>query len=141
MRVLGPPQPVKGSDDKYHLVYELVLTNSSPGTATVEWVKTIDEKSGEVVGTLAGADVSARMMRLGDISGVPPDNSEKIESGQVALLFMDVTFDDPRDVPREVEHRLRASFDIPPRSEATSSPSSQQIPPLAPRSYERSRSS
>jgi hypothetical protein len=38
MRVLDPPQPVKGSDDKYHLVYELVLTNSSPGTATVEWV-------------------------------------------------------------------------------------------------------
>jgi hypothetical protein len=114
MRVLDPPQPVKGTDGKYHLVYELVLTNSSPGTATVEWVKTIDEKSGEVVGTLAGADVSARMMRLGDISGVPPDDSEKIESGQVALLFLDVTFDDPRDVPREVEHRLRTSFDIPP---------------------------
>jgi len=38
MRVLDPPQPVKGSDDKYHLVYELVLTSSSPGTATVEWV-------------------------------------------------------------------------------------------------------
>jgi hypothetical protein len=35
MRVLDPPQPVKGSDGKYHVVYELVLTNSSPGTATV----------------------------------------------------------------------------------------------------------
>src|SRR5215210_5434125 len=114
MRVLDPPEPVKGTDGKYHLVYELVLTNSSPGTATVEWVKTIDPKSGEVVGTLAGSDVSARMMRLGDISGEPADNSEQIESGQVALVFMDVTFDDLRAVPREVEHRLKASFDIPP---------------------------
>ena len=42
MRVLDSPQPVKGSDGKYHLVYELVLTNSSPGKATVESVETID---------------------------------------------------------------------------------------------------
>src|SRR3954470_23430155 len=40
MRVLDAPESVKGSDRKYHLVYELVLTNSSPGTASVEWVKT-----------------------------------------------------------------------------------------------------
>jgi hypothetical protein len=111
MRVLDPPQPVKGTDGNYHLVYELVLTNSSPGTATVEWVKTMDERSGQVVGTLKGADVSARMMRLGEVSGATID---KIESGQSALLFMDVTFGDPRDVPGEVEHRLKASFDIPP---------------------------
>jgi len=38
MRVLNAPEPVKGSDGKYHLVYELVLTNASPGTATVESV-------------------------------------------------------------------------------------------------------
>jgi hypothetical protein len=38
MRVLDAPQPVKGSDGKYHLVYELVLTNSSSGTATAESV-------------------------------------------------------------------------------------------------------
>src|SRR3954470_9549660 len=82
MRVLDAPEPVKGSDGKYHLVYELVLTNSSPGPATVERVKTIDEKSGEVVGNLSGADVSARMVRLGDVSGATID---KIESGQVAL--------------------------------------------------------
>jgi hypothetical protein len=110
MRVLDPPQPVKGTDGKYHLVYELVLTNSSPGTATVEWVKTIDPKSGEVVGTLAGDDLVARTALLGDVSG---ESAEKIGSGRVALLFLDVTFDDLRDVPREVEHRLRASFDIP----------------------------
>ena len=44
MRVLDAPEPVKGSDGKYHLVYEIVLTNSSPGTATVESVKKMDPK-------------------------------------------------------------------------------------------------
>lgn len=110
MRVLDPPEPVKGSDGKYHLVYELVLTNSSPGTATVESVKTMDAKSGEVVGTLAGSDVAARTVRLGDISG---QTAERISSGQVALLFLDVRFDDLRDVPKAVEHRVKTSFDIP----------------------------
>src|SRR5918998_6605698 len=60
MRVLDPPQPVKGTDGKYHLVYELVLTNSSPGTAKVESIQTMDAKSGEVVDSLAGANVAAR---------------------------------------------------------------------------------
>jgi hypothetical protein len=111
MRVLDPPQPVKGSDGKYHLVDELVLTNSSPGAATIESVKTIDPKSGEVVGTLAGADVAARTTLLGDVRS---DTAEKIGSGRVAILFLDVTFDDLRDVPKEVEHRVKTSFDLPP---------------------------
>jgi len=110
MRVLDAPEPVKGTDGKYHLVYEVVLTNSSPGTATVERVKIIDPKPGEVVGTLAGDDLVARTALLGDVSG---ESAEKIGSGRVALLFLDVTFDDLREVPRELEHRLKASFDIP----------------------------
>ena len=110
MRVLDPPQPVKGSDGKYHLVYELVLTNSSPGTATVESVKTLDAKSGEVVDTLAGADVASRTTLLGDVSG---QTAEKVGSGRVALLFLDVTFDDLRDVPKALQHRVKTSFDIP----------------------------
>jgi hypothetical protein len=111
MRVLDPPQPVKGTDGKYHLVYELVLTNSSPGTATVESIKTIDAKSGEVVDSLAHADVAARTLLLGDISG---QTAEEVGSGRVALVLLDATFEDLRDVPKEVEHRVKTSFDIPP---------------------------
>lgn len=111
MRILDPPQPVKGTDGKYHLVYELVLTNSSPGTATVESIKTIDAKSGEVVDSLARADVAARTVLLGDISG---QTAEEIGSGRVALVFLDAKFEDLRDVPKAVEHRVKTSFDIPP---------------------------
>jgi hypothetical protein len=111
MRVLDPPEPVKGTDGKYHLVYELVLTNSSPGTAKVESIKTIDAKSGEVVDSLAGADVAARTVLLGDVSGA---TAEEVGSGRVALVFLDATFEDLRDVPKAVEHRVKTSFDIPP---------------------------
>src|SRR5215212_1901982 len=111
MRVLDPPQPVKGTDGKYHLVYELVLTNSSPGTATVESIKTIDAKSGEIVDSLARAEVAARTLLLGDISG---QTAAEVGSGRVALVLLDATFEDLRDVPKEVEHRVKTSFDIPP---------------------------
>src|SRR5829696_795926 len=111
MRVLDAPQPVKGSDGKYHLVYELVLTNTSPGTATVEWVKTIDSKSGEVVGTLTGAEVAARTILL----NASLDPVEKIGDGRVAILYLDATFEDLRDVPKEVEHRVKTNFDFPPQ--------------------------
>jgi murein DD-endopeptidase MepM/ murein hydrolase activator NlpD len=111
MRVLDPPRPVKGTDGKYHLVYELVLTNSSPGTATVESIRTMDAKTGEVVDSLARADVAARTVLLGDISGA---TAEEVGSGRVALVFLDATFEDDRDVPKAVEHRVRTSFDIPP---------------------------
>ena len=111
MRVLDPPEPVKGTDGKYHLVYELVLTNSSPGTATVDSIKTIDAKSGEVVDSLAHADVAARTLLLGDISG---ETADEVGSGRVALVLLDATFEDLRDVPKEVEHRVKTSFDIPP---------------------------
>ena len=110
MRVLDPPEPVKGTDGKYHLVYELVLTNSSPGTATVESIQTIDPKSGEVVDSLARAEVAARTVLLGDISGATAD---KIGSGRVAIVFLDATFKDLKHVPKRVEHRVRTSFEIP----------------------------
>src|SRR5829696_8512717 len=110
MRVLDAPQPVKGSDGKYHLVYELVLTNTSPGTATVESVKTLDSKSGKVVDTLAGAEVAARTTLLNGSL----DPAEKIGSAQVAVLYLDATFEHLRDVPKEVEHRVKTSFDLPP---------------------------
>jgi hypothetical protein len=111
MRVLDPPQPVKGTDGMYHLVYELVLTNSSPGTATVESIKTIDRKSGKVVGSLAGANVASRTALLGDVSG---ETAKQIGSGRVALVFLDAMFEDLRDVPKDVEHRVKTSFDLPP---------------------------
>jgi Peptidase family M23 len=110
MRVLAPPEPVKGSDGKYHLVYELVLTNSSPGTATVKSVEAINAGSGEVVGTRTGDDLASRMALLGDISG---KTSEKIGSGQVAIGFMDVAFEGRRDIPKSIENRVRTVFDIP----------------------------
>ena len=40
--------------------------------------------------------------------------SEQIGSAQVAVLYLDATFEDLRDVPKEVEHRLKTSFDLPP---------------------------
>jgi hypothetical protein len=65
-----------------------VLTDSSPGTATVESIQTMDAKSGEVVDSLAGANVAARTVFLGDISGAiaeevhPPISAATPQAGR-----------------------------------------------------------
>lgn len=110
MRVLQPPDPVRGTDGMLHLVYELELTNTSPGAATIGSVEAMDPGSGEVVSNLAGDDLASRMTLLGDISG---ETTPEIGSGQVGLAFLDVTFEDPGEIPEAIEHRLEASFDIP----------------------------
>jgi murein DD-endopeptidase MepM/ murein hydrolase activator NlpD len=110
MRTLDPPEPVKGTDGKYHLVYELVLTNSSPGTAKVKSIKTLNTKTGEVVDSLARPAVAARTVLLGDVSGATAD---EVGSGRVAIVFLDATFDDLRDVPKALEHRVKTGFEIP----------------------------
>jgi hypothetical protein len=81
----------------------------NPSSCAPLW--TMDPKSGVVVGTLAGSDVAARTTLLGDVSSEP---AKTIGSGRVAILFLDVTFENLRDVPKEVEHRVKSSFDLPP---------------------------
>ena len=78
----------------------------------------MDPKSGEVVDFLGHAEVAARTLLLGDISGA----TAEIGSGKVAIVLLDATFEDLKDVPKALEHRVRTSFDIPPGSGATSSP-------------------
>jgi hypothetical protein len=48
---------------------------------------------------------------LGDISG---QTADKVGSGRVAIVFLDATFDDLKDVPKALDHRVKTSFDLPP---------------------------
>jgi len=49
LRVARPPIPVLGSDGRYHLVYELELTNVTPRRAIIEHVAVLDATTGNVV--------------------------------------------------------------------------------------------
>src|SRR5262245_4167265 len=95
--------PVKGSDGRWHVVYELWITNTRAQPATVERIEVLDyDHRDRVVGSLEGDALRGATRELSlapaaDMSLVP--NASK-------LLFVELGFDDATTVPDRIVHRL-----------------------------------
>jgi hypothetical protein len=113
-----PINPVTGTDGRIHLAYELLFTNVSSTTAQLKAIEVIDPKhNNQVVGTdrvvtIKNEDVTTKFRLLGlkqpmlDLS----DFSSRLRPGRSAILFFDVAFDNLRDVPRRIKHRVTVSL-------------------------------
>jgi hypothetical protein len=115
---LASPDPVLGSGDKTHLVYEIVLMNMAPSPVTVEKVETLDAESGTVLGTLEG-DALKQMLRLNG-----GGNGSELPGGGGGFLFMDVTLAKDAVVPKTLKHR----FDLKVAKAPAQQPSSDRDP-------------
>jgi murein DD-endopeptidase MepM/ murein hydrolase activator NlpD len=92
---------VRGTDNAYHIVYELQLTNTRALPATIRGIDVLDA-SNKIMATFSDADVVKRMRTL-----VPaPAADASIGPDQVRLFYLELTFKDAADVPRTLEHRL-----------------------------------
>lgn len=105
------PVPVLGSDDSYHVAYELTVLNFSPRSAVITEVETLGP-SGDVLTSLSEGEVGARTMVVADYSGAQttPDGGVRIASGKTALLVIDDAYAARGDIPASVTHRITASF-------------------------------
>ena len=113
VRVVAPPHPVLGADDKIHLAYELEVVNKSNVVlVTVDSLKVLDPASGAVLQELGGPGL-AKMSRFPGASGttLPPGHS--------GYVFMDVTLPARAAVPRQITHRVEASRQSPRSPEDT----------------------
>jgi hypothetical protein len=107
VRVVAPPHPVLGADEKIHLAYELEVVNKSNVVlVTVDSLKVLDPARGAVLQELGGPGL-AKMSRFPGASGttLPPDHS--------GYVFMDVTLPARAAVPRQITHRVEASRQSP----------------------------
>jgi peptidase M23-like protein len=103
--VLTEPMPVKASDGQYHVAYELLLTNASPGEVDVDTVEVRDASSHHVVLSLAGADLAAHMNPIGiPRDGAPAD--PLIASSSTSIVWLDVTAPTRDGIPDSIEHRV-----------------------------------
>jgi hypothetical protein len=104
------PIPVKGSDGKIHVSYELAVLNTAPRDATITRVDTLaDGADGKVVATIEGDDVVARSVIVADYK-VPPVPASTIPAGRTVLLVIDDAYDERSDVPAKFVNRLAATF-------------------------------
>jgi hypothetical protein len=104
---------VKGTDGKWHVAYELVLTNTSPVAFEVTRVDVRDARTGRVVLSLAGEGLAATMNPLGSGLLSPGPSPTTVAGSGTSIVWLDVTFPRRTDVPRELEHVVTSTGQIP----------------------------
>lgn len=107
-------QPVLCTDDKIHLVYELLVMNVSASAMMLDRLKALDAskddagsntKSGDaIVATLQGADLEAT------IRAFPIGSTRTIGPFQLTRIFLEVKFAKDATLPNALTHRLQVTF-------------------------------
>ncbi|WP_308466291.1 M23 family metallopeptidase [Rathayibacter soli] len=108
----APTLPFKGTDGKYHVVYDLLLTNASRASATLEKVQVVDEAHrSTVVASFSGTQLVDPTCEYGNCnrlrtlpSSPAPDTS--IPPQQSRALLVGYSFASLKDAPQIVLHRM-----------------------------------
>jgi hypothetical protein len=109
---LAAPVPVTGTDERVHLAYELIVTNTYQQPATIRSVTVLDGET--TLQRVRGADLAAKFQVAGGGAGVT------LAPGQQGFLWLDPTVQSLDDVPDRLRHMLDVRF-------------AQATPPLVPR--------
>jgi hypothetical protein len=96
-------RPFQGTDGRLHLVYELVLTNSSPTAATLKKVEVVDAANASK--TLASYDGQGLLSHLRTTGNSAAENLT-IEFNNTRLLLIDFTLEATAAPPERVWHHI-----------------------------------
>ncbi|HEX8782537.1 MAG TPA: M23 family metallopeptidase [Steroidobacteraceae bacterium] len=103
--VLTSPAPVKASDGKVHIAYELLLTNVLRVEVDINTVEVRDAASKQGVFSLTGSELVAHMNPIGE----PPGGEQgdpPIASSATSIVWLDVAVPSMDAVPEAVDHRV-----------------------------------
>ncbi len=96
--------PVRGSDGHYHVVYDLMLTNTGSETATIDAITVIDAVDGTKIQTFSGDDlVTGEIIR--HLNRAPAEDAI-LAADESRLLLLAVAFAEANDVPAAISHLL-----------------------------------
>jgi hypothetical protein len=99
--VQDPPQTVRASDGRFHLVYEVSLLNTSSSAVRLDRV--VVRGGGKVRARYDGPGAIEPIMS--DVSH-PFDPIDSLEPSGGGTLWMDVTFNRRGQIPKRIKHRL-----------------------------------
>lgn len=113
--VLTRPEAVRGTDGRFHIAYELVLTGGTPFAVDVEQVEVRDARTHRVLLSLAGDALASRMNPVGGApAGVTPPPTTLIGPSGSAVVWLDVGVRRKGNLPGVLEHRVVSSTRPPP---------------------------
>ena len=118
--------PWLGSDQKYHVSYDLQLTNASRLPATLTTVQVVDAKHPDtVVTSISGPQLVDPSCAYGDCNRLrmlPSSNATNtaMAPSESRTLLVDLTFDSLQQAPAAVAHRLFLTGQaVPPATQPT----------------------
>src|SRR5215475_3166142 len=118
--VAAPIHPVEGTNGRIHLVYELHLTNASHFDVRVTSIEVLDAQDNRVTGvnrvfSADGVDVTGKVrpFSLPKPTQDAVDYTNQLGPGQGGVVYFDVTYGAPEDVPRSLKHRIIVSAQDP----------------------------
>jgi len=92
-----------GTDNRLHVVYELVLTNTNPTEATLQKVEVLDAAdSSKVLATWQGKDLVDDLRLMINA----PAGSPEIPFNQTRMLLLHLSFPTGSAVPSQIVHRI-----------------------------------
>jgi hypothetical protein len=118
LAVLSAPTAVRGSDDMYHLVYELQLRNAASVRTVIERVEVRDAAAPGRLLLALGSDAIAARLQL----GARGKASNALGPFQFGTLFLHVAIKDGAAVPKKIVHHIDIfGSDLPPDLQHTTS--------------------
>jgi hypothetical protein len=113
--LLTRPEPVRGTDGRFHIAYELVLTDATAFAVHVERVDVRDARAHRTLLSLDGDALSSRMNSIaGAASGATPADTTLLEPSGSAVVWLDVTVRRKAALPSVLKHRVVATTVPPP---------------------------
>ncbi|CAN5237425.1 M23 family metallopeptidase [soil metagenome] len=104
------PSPVKGSDNSFHMAYELSVFNDSPRDAMMTQIETLaSNENGPVLATLNQEQVAANTQLAGDYSA-SMIGSATIPAGRTAFVVFREAYPTKAEIPETFTHRISATF-------------------------------
>ena len=104
--VLAAPSPVLRTDNRRHLVYEIVMRNPTTSRAVIERLAVVDQRGH----TLASFGPQTIRTLLGP-PGFPLVPNPELGPGETLTLFLDVIVPRGRRAPSELAHRFVFSLE------------------------------
>ena len=110
----SPTFPFKGSDGKYHVAYDLELTNGHHVPATIEKIDVVDASSqSTVIFSISGTGLVDPSCKYGDCARLRTLPSKAAATAEIPtqesrVVFVDFTLDTADQAPKAVLHRLYA---------------------------------
>lgn len=100
--VIAPPNPVLGSDGRYHMVYELQITNVTSLIWQINSVEILDANSSEVFALFSGEEVMNKIQTIGTRTAI-----NQLEPEQSAIVFLTFSVESAEDIPANITNRLK----------------------------------